>query len=310
MLNETQKFLLVSLIAKDGNSIETILDNVTFDRGTKIVYLTRAITQDYQTFHTYLDKLYDPKLVDQEKEKNIDFIRQLKLINDLCFNNKVKYRSKITPALTHYFAALGPVDPKAFKQLIQEIINERIAELSKSNSDVETQKQQREAVEKNSVSQTGWRKQLDLPENQLGQSFLRPYIKTILKIIIPLIILSVVVLPIIIFPASPIAIIPMGIAGIIAVVFRCITLIRFTVDDIERINTIEQINVPYRQLPVEVNLSQTRVNANRISGNSADSARIQPIPHTSAENRASFFQLPTPESPESSLARNNSKKML
>lgn len=170
MPNSAQQELLDSFIADEGIYFQTIIDDEAFNLGTKILYLKRAISQDCQTFNQALDKLYNPDLVDGPKKANIEFIRALKLINDLCFNNEVKYGQYGTRlALTHYFGSLGAVDASGLQTAVEEIINARITALSDSHEETITeQKQARQTAETGIHRQTGWRTELDLPSAQLA----------------------------------------------------------------------------------------------------------------------------------------------
>src|SRR3990167_2883866 len=138
------------------------------DLGTKILYLEKSITQDCQTFLNTLDKLYKPELIGAAKEANLDFIRSLKMINDLCFNNKIKYDIYgVRDALTHFFSSLGPVNPQDFKDEIQKMIHQGIEVLSQDHQEeITAQKQKQEEVEKTIINQSDWRNELDLPTGQ------------------------------------------------------------------------------------------------------------------------------------------------
>src|SRR3990167_2223344 len=145
------------------------------DLGTKILYLEKSITQDCQTFLNTLDKLYKPELIGAAKEANLDFIRSLKTINDLFFNNKVHYDNFLgacriyaeRDALTHFFSSLGSFNPQDFKDEIRKMIHQGIEILSQDHQEeITTQKQKREEVEKTITNQSDWRNELDLPTGQ------------------------------------------------------------------------------------------------------------------------------------------------
>lgn len=172
MPNTAQKEVLNEFIASDGIYFETIkeYDENKVDLGTKILYLERAISQDCQTFLKLVDKLYQPGLGSEDERKaHLEFIRSLKTINDLCFNNEVKYSVYgLKSALTHYFGALGDVNANDFQILIKEIINENLTTWCEGQEkDVATQKQAREIAKNSIISQSGWRFKLDLPQDQL-----------------------------------------------------------------------------------------------------------------------------------------------
>ena len=142
------------------------------DLGTKILYLEKSITQDCQTFLNTLDKLYKPELIGAAKEANLDFIRSLKMINDLCFNNKVKYDIYgVRDALTHFFSSLGPFNPQDFKDEIQKMIHQGIEVLSQNHQEeIIARKRKREEEEKTITNQSDWRNELDLPSDQRTSS--------------------------------------------------------------------------------------------------------------------------------------------
>jgi len=168
MPNPTQRELLDSFIAEEGIYFTTIQEDEVFNLGTKILYLERAISQNCQDFLQSLDKLYAPDLGGEAKTANIEFIRALKLINDCCFNNQVKYGQYGTRAtLTHFFGSLGEIDPGDFQTTVQTIINQQIAALREGHlEEVTSQKTARETAETDIARQTGWRAELDLPVTQ------------------------------------------------------------------------------------------------------------------------------------------------
>ncbi|OGT69287.1 MAG: hypothetical protein A3I12_01210 [Gammaproteobacteria bacterium RIFCSPLOWO2_02_FULL_38_11] len=142
------------------------------DLGTKILYLEKSITQGCQTFLNTLDKLYKPELMGAAKEANLDFIRSLKTINDLFFNNKVKYGIYgVRDALTHFFSSLGPFNPQDFKDEIQKMIHRGIEVLSQNHQEeIIARKRKREEEEKTIANQSNWRNELDLPSDQRRNS--------------------------------------------------------------------------------------------------------------------------------------------
>ncbi|MBA2654187.1 MAG: hypothetical protein H0U71_03850 [Gammaproteobacteria bacterium] len=170
MPNIMQRELLDSLVGDKGIYFETIRDDQAFDLGTKVLYLQRALSQDCQAFLQSLDRLYNPHLMGKAKQANLEFVRALKLINDLCFNNPVKYQEYgIRDALSHYFASLGSISANDFKIIIEEIINAGIVVLSEGKQEViAAQKETRAASETHIIRQTAWRRELDLPQDQLA----------------------------------------------------------------------------------------------------------------------------------------------
>ena len=169
MPNTAQQELLDSFIAEEGIYFETIRDDEAFTLGTKILYLERAISQDCQAFNQSLDKLYQPNLEGEQKEANIEFIRALKFINDLCFNNNVKYDQYGTKAaLTHCFSSLGDINVGEFQTSVQEIINARITALNEDHEETVTAQKQARQTEEDFAKKVGWRTELDLPLAQLA----------------------------------------------------------------------------------------------------------------------------------------------
>ena len=124
-----------------GIYYQGVVENESIDFGTRVLYLKRAIQQNCSEFNESLDKLYRPGLKDKEKEKNDELIDSLKRINDLCFNNEVKYEPvkgepKHKSALDHFFGGLPrerdeagklvPLIPEEFKAIIVKSIDEGI----------------------------------------------------------------------------------------------------------------------------------------------------------------------------------------
>jgi predicted nucleic acid-binding protein len=174
MLTVAQRELLDSFIADEGIYFETIRDYPGLNLGTKVLYLERAISQNCQTFLQSLDKLYQPGLDGEAKTAHIEFIRALKVINDLYFDNQVKYDEFGTrAALTHYFGSLGNIVPGDFQTTIQGMITAGITALSEAHEEeVTAQKQARVTAEVNIAPEIGWREELDLPLAQLGPDIL------------------------------------------------------------------------------------------------------------------------------------------
>ena len=167
MINSSQQDLLNSFLAKEGIYFETILENNNIDLGTKILYLERAINLDSSHFFRSLDKLYN-----MQEPDNIELIRALKIINDLYYNNIIKYDDfGIKKALNHYFSLLGPVDEEAFQKVIKEMMHENISVLyknSKPEENITDQRIIREMAEMDIEENTMWRYKLDLPQEQLA----------------------------------------------------------------------------------------------------------------------------------------------
>ena len=183
MPNPTQYTVLKDFLGDNGIYFETVIEYAGLDLGTKVSYLQRAINEDCQTFLQSLDRLYQPELIGDAKIANLELIRALKVINDFCFNNEVRYSVYgDRPALMHYFGALGPIVPADFQAAVQEIIGACLRTLHQDHEgEVEAQKAARERAEAGIVRQTDWRRELDLPLAQLppapvaaGGLFYRP----------------------------------------------------------------------------------------------------------------------------------------
>jgi hypothetical protein len=161
MMKTTQQ-ILKSLI---DEGFETSRDYPGLNLGTKVLYLERAISQDCQTFLQSLDKLYQPGLDGEVKAAHIKFIHALKVINNLCFNNQVKYGRFGTRAiLTCYFFSLDDIVVGGFQTTVQKVITEKIKTLSEAEGDeVTAQKKARVIAEVDIVPEIGWRTELDLP---------------------------------------------------------------------------------------------------------------------------------------------------
>lgn len=161
--------LLDSFISNEGIYFEIIRDYVGMDLGTKVLYLERSITQDCRSLLRSLNKLFQPGAEGSVKKENIELIRAFKVINDLCFNNDVKYGGfGLRKTLQHYFSSLAPVNPEAFQEVIKETINKRIQQLSEGCEKlVSEQRSARETAEMDIPGHSGWRETLDVPAAQL-----------------------------------------------------------------------------------------------------------------------------------------------
>lgn len=169
MPNPGQIRLLDSLIGEDGIYFTTISEDENLDVGTKVLYLNRAITEQCHDFLNSLDKIYNPSLDNTKQIANIEFIRALKVINDLCFNNQIKFSDfGCKPALDHFFSRLGDINSSNFQTIIQQNIQTRINELSRGHEiTVSEQIHAREIAEHNTLIDISWRRILDLPTEQL-----------------------------------------------------------------------------------------------------------------------------------------------
>jgi len=168
MINPAQFCLLESFVGTEGILTNSILENDYFDLGTKVLYLKRAISKDRHSFLLALDKLYIDDADDKIRASRIDFIRVLKQVNDLCFNNEIKLdESREEKALFYTFKQLGEVIPHEFHLAIVKIIESRIEELLKKfSSNISIQRVQRRLDEKSIKGDPKWRYIIDLPLEQ------------------------------------------------------------------------------------------------------------------------------------------------
>lgn len=168
MLNLAQLQFLESFISAQGIYFEVIRDEENVDFGTKVLYLLRAIDQDCAMFVRSLDKLYYSFLRVNKRNKGLEFIRALKIINDLYYNNEVKFDEYgVRVALEHYFGALGPINEESFQLKINELVHNRVDELCVNRKEEVCQQIiNREIIEDSCAIHIGWRKKLDLPSTQ------------------------------------------------------------------------------------------------------------------------------------------------
>src|SRR5580692_3362811 len=104
-LTRAQKELLDSFFGREGFYLETIRENDDVNLGTKLLYLERAVNEPPQIYLESLKKL----CLTPEKASTIELIRALKVINDLYFNNLIKYYG-IKNAVDHFFHGLGQIE--------------------------------------------------------------------------------------------------------------------------------------------------------------------------------------------------------
>ena len=132
-LNDTAVNLLNDFSEKDGIYYSTIDEYEELNLGTKVLYLERAISENCKTFNESLDKLYG-----SEGVENIELIRALKFINDICFNTSVKFAEHgLKSAIVHWFESISgqTLNEDEIKKTIQLKIEERIKELSEGNQE-------------------------------------------------------------------------------------------------------------------------------------------------------------------------------
>lgn len=100
MLNEMQKSLLENMLGTEGYVINAILsygnegEEQEIDFSIKFLYLKRAITESSDDFYNHLDKL---------GSQHLEFIRSLKLLNDLFQNTTTKIHERLNKATLDYY---------------------------------------------------------------------------------------------------------------------------------------------------------------------------------------------------------------
>ena len=172
MINGQQLDLLESLIGNDGIYLYVIKEYSRLDLSTKLLYLERAMSDNQDVFFQSLDLIYDPNLGEEEQRENLEFIRALKVVNDFCFNNPVRYAEfGARNALDHYFASLGEVQSEEFQATTRRIIREQVSTLSAEHTDaIIAGKQARVRLESTLSPQSGWRERL-FPEAHSPEPF-------------------------------------------------------------------------------------------------------------------------------------------
>lgn len=133
-ITNAQKEFLEQFFGSEGTHSEYIKE-FPLSIHLKMDYLEAAITQEPLRFLLSLDKLYfvfRENSPISEETNNLDFLRSLKLINDLYYNNEIKLGEYGTrPIHEQYLQSLGPIQNlDDIQQAIKEMVNARIAELS------------------------------------------------------------------------------------------------------------------------------------------------------------------------------------
>lgn len=187
-MNLTQRALLASILApigdeecpEGGSHIQAICEYKALDAATRFILIEKALVEDCKTFNSSLDKFYQPALLGEAQTEQLEVIRALKIVNDLCFNNEVK-KGIFGTEFAHaaWFARLGPVDSKAISLKAENMI---VATLGKLQQDSGATPERRGAalLRLNAMRpQQEWRRLLDLPvaqqpEAPLSQGFFQP----------------------------------------------------------------------------------------------------------------------------------------
>lgn len=138
--------------------------------GVRVSYIEKAITiQDPNAFASFLDSLYrrDATL----GKDNLNIVRALKTINDVCFNNEVKDRVYgVKRAISLYFGKIASLTNPSIVSTIQVTtkitIREKLTQLL-GDPQIAKQKKDEEANISSSEQNKDWRIRLDLPSAQL-----------------------------------------------------------------------------------------------------------------------------------------------
>lgn len=150
-----------------GFDIQVILESKKMNTGTKYLYLTSAMNDDCKKFNNHLDKLFS-------QIKDLDTLRSLKRINDFCFNNPIYYNAELRSTYNHYLEKLGPQEKssevnsqKAMQSEAKKMISETCSYLKKIHKNIISEMNERMEQERIISPRTEWRKELNLPEDQL-----------------------------------------------------------------------------------------------------------------------------------------------
>lgn len=160
-MNKEQKKLLNVFLGKKGLIFAAIERDSSLNSGIKILYLRRAMTQDCHEFNSSLDKLY--------RSTNIEFIRMLKMINDLYFNNEIKIpKNEVKRALHHFFGLLGDVNIDTFQAIIKNKVLARMTQIQGVMPSAILGEQQENWLKMESTARMSylWRQELNLPLKQ------------------------------------------------------------------------------------------------------------------------------------------------
>jgi hypothetical protein len=166
MITTAQAALLNELIGEDGCYFETIKEDSSINVGTKILFLQRAISEAPPIFLKSLDKLYQDGLDDDES--NLELIRSLKTMNDLCFNQQVKFGEHgERNVIEHFFAKLGDINLSDITSAIKAHGSARIIALSETQpSEIKAQQEAWAQHENDILPNMDWRLLVDLLDAQ------------------------------------------------------------------------------------------------------------------------------------------------
>ncbi|NBW57720.1 hypothetical protein EBR43_08050 [bacterium] len=167
MLTQSQVDLLETFIGPNGIYSESVMESKCINRGTKILYLERAINEECFTFLNSLDLLYA-----EQSDQYRDLVINLKHINDLCFNNDMIYVTPYTrtskKTLKHFFSFFDSMNIDDFQDKIKSLVNDIIANLlQKDTASLLEEKEARMKIEAELSPNNHWRNLADfLPPDQ------------------------------------------------------------------------------------------------------------------------------------------------
>lgn len=124
MLNNSQLELLEHYLGLDGIYTLSLKESTGLSTMAKFIYFKRAcMAGNCYQFNRFLDTLYNGC--------NLELIRTLKTVNNLCFNQNVVYGNNQFPALEHFFRGLGPINSDELKSACHKTAMESALNLFK-----------------------------------------------------------------------------------------------------------------------------------------------------------------------------------
>ncbi len=169
-ISKQQHDFLEEMLGSDGLYSSTIKESDLINRGTKVLYLNWATSLACQAFNVKLDRLYQSGLVGMQDESNLGLIRSFKFINNIYFNNEVKFGEHgIRDAVDHWFGRLGgKVDLADMRMALNSMVRNITNELKDGfTTELSEEIKARELEDEQITRQAGWRRTLDLPLAQL-----------------------------------------------------------------------------------------------------------------------------------------------
>ena len=161
-------------IGEEGSEIGTIVENTLIPLQQTVLYLSKAITEDCQTFLLSLDRLYAHCQATNQAAA-MELIQALKRLNDVCFNHNMQDRRAdgndygALPTLQQLFGRL--TDQQGLADRKAEISLEDAAEFQGMTVAAVTQAIAR-LQKKEPTQNTDWRAMVCLPEAQMPRPIL------------------------------------------------------------------------------------------------------------------------------------------